>query len=155
MNIAIIFAGGRGNRMHEYSRPKQFLEYRGKAVVTYTIEAFQRHPLIDGIIVVSLESWIPYMKQQIENNHLTKVVEVLACGTTGQDSIYNGLECAARLYPDDTIVLLHDGVRPLVTGLTIAENIRIVKEKGNCVTCVPATETFIINQDGVVLTFPM
>lgn len=147
MNIAIIFAGGQGNRMHEYSRPKQFLEYRGKTVVTYTIEVFQRHPLIDGIIVVSLESWIPYVKQQIENNRLTKVVEVVAGGTTGQDSIYNGLECAARLYPDDTIVLLHDGVRPLVTGLTIAENIRIVKEKGNCITCVPATETFIINQD--------
>lgn len=147
MNIAVIFAGGQGLRMHHYSRPKQFLEYRGKPVVIYTLEVFEQHSDIDGVVVVCLEDWIPYLRNQITKYHLKKVVDIVPGGKTGQDSIYNGLECVERHYPDDTVVLIHDGVRPLVKEDTITECIRTTHDKGSCVVCVPATETFVIVQD--------
>ena len=65
MNIAVIFAGGSGVRMNTKSRPKQFLELNGKPILIYTIELFDNHPDIDGIVVVCLESWIPFLQKKI------------------------------------------------------------------------------------------
>ena len=146
MNIAMIFAGGSGKRMNTVSKPKQFLELRGKPIIIYTLELFDLHEEIDGIVVVCLEAWIPYLKKMLKKFEITKVVEVVPGGATGQDSIYNGLECVARHYPDDSTVLIHDGVRPLIVPQTITDNIRTVREHGNCITCVPATETFMVKQ---------
>ena len=140
--------------MRRYSRPKQFLEYRGKPILVYTIEVFQQHPMIDGIIVVCLEDWIPYLRQQLDKYNLNKVVDVVVGGETGQDSIFNGLECATRRYADDTIVLIHDGVRPLVKEQTISDCLRETRDKGNCVVCVPATETFVVKQDDLQYWLP-
>lgn len=149
MNIAVIFAGGQGNRLHYHSRPKQFLEFRGKPIVVYTIEAFQHIQQVDAIVVACLDDWIPYLRSQIEKYDLTKVVEIVPGGKKGQDSIYNGLVCTKQHFSDDSIVLIHDGVRPLVTEKTVIECIETAKEKGNCVVCVPATETVAIkNTDG-------
>ena len=149
MNIAVIFAGGQGNRLHYHSRPKQFLEFRGKPIVVYTIEVFQHIQEVDAIVVACLEDWIPYLRSQIEKYDLTKVVEIVPGGKKGQDSIYNGLVCTKQHFSDDSIVLIHDGVRPLVTEKTVIECIETAKEKGNCVVCVPATETVAIkNTDG-------
>lgn len=150
MNIAVIFAGGTGQRMHTKSRPKQFLELNGKPIIIYTIELFDNHPEIDGVVVVCLESWIPFLKKMLRKFEINKVVGIVPGGETGQESIYKGL-CATERYlqsknSSDDIVLIHDGVRPLITEETIYENIKTVKMKGNCITCVPATETFIINQ---------
>lgn len=154
MNVAVVFAGGQGIRMHEYSRPKQFLEYRGKPIVIYTLDVFEDHPDIDGIIVVCLEDWMPYLWRQIARYHMKKIVDIVSGGETGQDSIYNGLECANRHYPDDTVVLIHDGVRPLVKANTITDCIRVTRDKGNCVVCVPAMETIVIKQEDGDLTVP-
>lgn len=143
-NIAVIFAGGQGRRMHEYSRPKQFLEYRGKSVIAYTLDIFQQHHEIDGIVVACLENWISYLERQVRRFGLSKVVEIVPGGKTGQESIYLGLESAARHFPMDSVALIHDGVRPLVRESTITENIKVAHEKGGCVTCVPATETFVV-----------
>ena len=148
MNVAVIFAGGQGGRMQRYSRPKQFLEYRNKPVVVYTIEIFQHIPEIDGIVVACLEDWIPYLRIQVRKYHLDKVVEIVPGGKRGQDSIYNGLACVEEHYPDDTMVLIHDGVRPLAMEKSIIECIEVAKEKGNCVVCVPATETVITSSEG-------
>lgn len=158
MNIAVIFAGGTGQRMHTKSRPKQFLELNGKPIIIYTIELFDNHPDIDGIVVVCLESWIPFLKKMLRKFEINKVVEIVSGGETGQESIYKGL-CAAETFSkskqsSDDIVLIHDGVRPLITEETITENIKVAKEKGNCITCVPATETFIINQPDGSLEIP-
>ena len=147
MNVAVIFAGGQGGRMQRYSRPKQFLEYRNKPVVVYTIEIFQHIPEIDGIVVACLEDWIPYLRIQVRKFHLDKVVEIVPGGERGQDSIYNGLACVEQHYPDDTMVLIHDGVRPLAMEKSIIECIEVAKEKGNCVVCVPATETVIARSE--------
>ena len=150
MNVAVIFAGGHGGRMQRYSRPKQFLEYRNKPVVVYTIEIFQHIAEIDGIVVVCLEDWIPYLRSQVEKYQLTKVVEIVPGGKRGQDSIYNGLACVEQHYPDDTIVLIHDGVRPLAMEKSIIECVEVAKEKGNCVVCVPSTETVVTRSEGAL-----
>lgn len=156
MNIAVIFAGGSGNRMHTKSRPKQFLEYNGKPIIIYTLELFDNHPMIDGIVVVCIESWIPFLKKMLKKFEITKVVRIEKGGTTGQESIYNGLVSAEQYSKDkdDTVVLIHDGVRPLITEDTITDNINICREKGNCITCIPATETFIVKQEDGGLEIP-
>ena len=154
MNIAVIFAGGSGKRMNTVSKPKQFLELRGKPIIIYTLELFDTHPEIDGIVVVCLESWIPYLHKQLRKFEINKVVDVVPGGETGQDSIFNGLDCAHRHFPDDSIVLIHDGVRPLITEQTITDNIAKAKEFGNCITCIPATETFVVKQEDGELTIP-
>lgn len=153
-SIAVIFAGGSGKRMKTVSRPKQFLELGGKPVIIYTLELFDVHPGIDGIIVVCLESWIPFLKKQLRKFEITKVVDIVPGGSTGQDSIYNGLAVAHTKYQNDDIVLIHDGVRPLITQQTISDCIHSVIEKGNCITCIPATETFVVKQEDDSLTIP-
>lgn len=154
MNIAVIFAGGSGKRMNTVAKPKQFLELNGKPIIVYTIELFDNLPDINGIVVVCIKDWIPYMHKLIRKFELTKVVDVVPGGATGQDSIYNGLECSAKHYPDDSIVLIHDGVRPLINERTILECIKITKEHGSCITCIPATETFVVKQEDKSLRIP-
>lgn len=152
MNIALIFAGGSGTRMNTVSRPKQFLEFRGKPIIIYTLEIFDNHPDIDGIIVVCLEKWIPFLIKQLKKFEITKVKDVVSGGSTGQMSIFNGLQAARKKYKEKDIVLIHDGVRPLISEKTISDNIRIVEEKGNCITCVPTTETFVVKtSDGMII----
>lgn len=154
MNIAIIFAGGSGKRMNTVVRPKQFLELNGKPIIIYTLELFDNHLDIDGIVVVCIESWIPFLKKMLKKFEINKVVEVVPGGKTGQDSIYNGLSAAAKHYSKDSIVLIHDGVRPLIVEQTITDNIETAKKEGNCITCVPATETFVVKQEDGSLNIP-
>ena len=155
MNIAIIIAGGRGERLHDYySRPKQFLEYRGKPIVVYAIEAFQHCAAIDGIVVACLEDWIPYLRGKVAQFNLSKVVEIVPGGATGQDSIYNALAYVESRYPADSLMLVHDGVRPLVTEKAIVECISVAQREGNCVVCVPALETVVVRQKDGVLDVP-
>ena len=156
MNIAIIFAGGSGTRMHTKSRPKQFLEYNGKPIIIYTLELFDNHPMIDGIVVVCLETWIPFLQKMLRKFEINKIISIEKGGATGQESIYNGLVSADYHTKGDenTVVLIHDGVRPLITEQTITENINTVREKGNCITCIPATETFIVRQEDGSLEIP-
>lgn len=154
MNIAVIFAGGAGNRMNTKSRPKQFLELNGKPIIIYTIELFDNHPMIDGITVVCIEAWIPFLKKQLKKFEINKVGIIVPGGNTGQDSIYNGLSATKECYGEDCNVLIHDGVRPLITEETITDCINTVNAKGNCITCVPATETFVVKQDDGMLEIP-
>lgn len=158
MNIPVIFAGGSGKRMNTKSKPKQFLDLNGKPIIIYTIELFDNHPNIDGIVIVCIEDWIPYLKKMLNKFEISKVIAVVPGGKTGQESIYKGL-CAAENYAIekkdmDTIVLIHDGVRPLITEETITDNIEKVKECNSCITCVPATETFVVSRKDGMLDIP-
>lgn len=146
MNIAIIFAGGMGKRMNmdAHAKPKQFLKLHGKPVIVYTLEHFQEHDEIDGIIVSCLESWITYCADLIEQYRLTKVAAIVPGGDTGQASILNGLCRAKELYPDDSIVLIHDGVRPLINAETISKAIACTKNHGSAITVSPAIETIAV-----------
>ncbi len=147
MNIAVVFAGGTGQRMNTTSKPKQFLELHGKAIIIYTLEHFQNHPQIDGIVVVCLESWLSYCKELLEKYHITKVMDIVSGGRVGQESIYNGLVAAYNRYPADSIVLIHDGVRPLINEQIISEDIACVKKYGNAITVSPAIETIVLKQE--------
>ena len=147
MNIAIIFAGGTGSRMNTKSRPKQFLELHGKPIIIYTLEKFDNHPLIDSIVVVCLKAWIPFLKKLVEKYNLLKVASIVTGGETGQQSIYNGLCEVERLYDSDSVVLIHDGVRPLIDEETITNNIDSVLKNGNAITVAPAIETITIKEN--------
>ena len=144
MNIAVILAGGQSSRLNAFDRPKQFLEYGEKPIIVYTMEAFQQNTMVDAIVVACLEDWIPYLRDKIEQDKLGKVVGIVPGGKTGQDSIYNALHFAEQHYPKDSLMLIHDGVRPLVLQETISECISVARERGNCVTCVPAMETVLV-----------
>ena len=144
MNVALIFAGGVGKRMNSKALPKQFLELHGKPILVYTMEHFQKHDQIDGIVLVCVEEWIAYCKNLIENYHLTKVVAMVAGGRTGQESIYLGLKELHSQFPNDTITLIHDGVRPLIDESTITNVIRCVQEHGSAITVSPAIETITV-----------
>lgn len=147
MNIAIIFAGGSGVRMGA-GVPKQFLEINGKPIIIHTLQLFQYHDQIDKIYISVLADYIPYMRELVDEYRLSKVAEVIGGGETAQDSIYNALKKAENENPQDSIVLLHDGVRPFVSYEVISDNIRSVEEKGNGITCTPCYETIMISKDG-------
>lgn len=151
MNIALIFAGGVGQRMNSKTKPKQFLELHGKPIIIYTIEQFENHPDIDNIILACVKDWIPYLHKLIERNHLKKVIDVVPGGESGQHSIFNGLKSCKEHFSDDSIVLLHDGVRPLIDAETITHNIECVKKNGSAVTVSPAVETIAFKEtDGCI-----
>lgn len=143
MNIAVIFAGGAGSRMNSRERPKQFLELYHKPIIIHTLEHFEAHPEIDVIVIACIEEWIGYLQALIETYHLQKVREIVSGGETGQLSIYNGLVAAERIGGKDAIVLVHDGVRPLITERLISENIRNVREHGSAITTGAVTETLL------------
>ncbi len=144
MNIAIIFAGGTGQRMNTKTKPKQFLELHGKPIIIYTLEDFEQHELIDAIIVVCVEGWIDYCHSMIDKFHISKVKAVIPGGETGLLSRYEGVKKAAEMYPENTVCLMHDGVRPLIDHETITKNIESVEKSGSAVTVAPAVETIAV-----------
>lgn len=146
MNIAIIFAGGKGTRMGSQI-PKQFLEINGRPILIYTLDLFQSNKKIDKIYISTLEEYIPYVKELTQKYQITKVIDVIKGGETAQDSIYNALKRAEKDNPGDSIVLLHDGVRPYVDLNIIDENINSVKKYGSAITSIPAYETIMISKD--------
>lgn len=144
-NIAIVFAGGTGKRMNTRSQPKQFLELHGKPILVYTLEEFNNHPEIDGIILVILEEWIDYCKELVEKYRLNKVKDVVGGGNSALSSQREGLLKARELFSENNvIVLIHDGVRPLIDEETISKNIECVKEHRTAITVTPAIETITI-----------
>ena len=151
MNIVVIFAGGTGQRMNSVSLPKQFLKVHDKPIIVHTIEKFQNTSSIDKIVVVSIASYIDEVKRLKEVYNLTKIASIVEGGASGQLSIYNGLVEAKKISTsNDDIVLIHDGVRPLIDEETINENIECVKNNGNAITISKAIETVVVINDDVV-----
>ena len=147
-NFALIFAGGVGARMDTVSLPKQFLEVHGKPIIVHTIEHFQKCNDIGKIVVVCVKEYIQYMVELKEKYNLNKIEVITEGGETCQDSIFRGLTVINKLSTDkDDIVLIHDGVRPVIDVNTIQQNILCVKENGSCVTVSKAIET-ILTLDG-------
>lgn len=151
MNVALIFAGGTGKRMNTNGIPKQFLELNGKPIIIHTLEKFENHDEIDGIVISCLQEFIPKMWKLCNKFHITKVQAVVPGGETGQESIYHGLCKIDELFPVNSVVLVHDGVRPLVDPTTITKAIACVRENGSAITVTPATETIITeSKDGEI-----
>lgn len=148
MVTALIFAGGTGQRMNSRAKPKQFIEIHGKPILIYTLEHFEYHEEIDDIIIVCLEDWIDKLKNYLHRFGITKVYNIVPGGATGHDSIYNGLMALKKKASPDDIILIHDGVRPLITEELISENISTVKKYGNAITVEPSRESVVVSEDG-------
>jgi 2-C-methyl-D-erythritol 4-phosphate cytidylyltransferase len=149
--IAVIFAGGVGDRMGS-PVPKQFLEVAGKPIIAHTLEPFQRHPRIHAIYIACLPAAMDKMQAIVDDFGLDKVKRIVPGGATGQDSIYNGLTAAKdNGESDQSIVLIHDGVRPYISTDLLDANIECVERYGSAVTCTPASETVITSADGLTI----
>lgn len=147
MNIALIFAGGTGTRMKNTGKPKQFLELYGKPIIIYTLEIFERHPMIDKIVIPCVHGWEEYLAELIEKYHITKVDKILTGGKDTQESKMNALKYLKTFVDDKDIVLLHDAVRPIITEDLITQNIESVKIYGNAITAATFIETCIVAED--------
>lgn len=141
MNYAIIFAGGVGNRMQNGALPKQFLELNDKPIIIYTLEQFEYNDMIDGIIVVCVAGWEDYLQKKLDFFGITKVTKILTGGSSAIESQFIGLDFINNLGEGNSIVLLHDGVRPLIDQETITKNVECVQKNGSAITVVPAIET--------------
>ncbi len=146
--VAVIFAGGAGKRMNSREKPKQFFLLHDKPIIIYTLEKFEEHELVDSIVVACIKEWIPYLESIVRKHSISKVRAIVPGGVTGQESIFLGLKAAEDIKKtDNPIVLIHDGVRPLIYHDTITDNIRSVIEHGSAITSVTVTETVLLLKD--------
>lgn len=146
MNIAVVFAGGVGKRMGA-ELPKQFIEIDNKPIIIHTLDVFEKNENVDKIVVSCLSEWIDYLKELLEKYEMKKVAAIVPGGETGQMSIFNGVEYAYNNFSKDSIVIIHDGVRPFIDDQLLNKCIQTAKEKGSAVSCVPTTETFMVTDD--------
>jgi len=146
-NIALIIAGGVGNRMHQ-DIPKQFLTVNEKPVIVYTMEAFQNHPDIDDIAVVCLQGWENVLRAYANQFNITKLKYVIEGGATGQESIRNGVFKLEKNYAADDAVLIHDAIRPMVSAEIISDCIVKTKQYGDATAVIPCTEAMMQTDDG-------
>lgn len=152
MNYALIFAGGTGIRINSLSKPKQFLELNGKEIIIHTLEHFENHSEIDKICIVCIKQWVEHMRLQVEKNHISKVKWIVPGGDTGHLSIRNGLKTIFpdSIKPTDDVVLIHDGVRPLINAKLISDNISCVMLHGSSITVTPVIETVVVAREGKI-----
>ena len=148
MNIALIIAGGSGQRMNQ-DIPKQFLNVNDKPVIIYTLEAFQRHPNIDKIEVVCLDGWQEILRAYCKQFGITKLANVVEGGENGQSSIRNGLWDLKEMYDENDLVLIHDAIRPMVSEEIISVAIRVCKKYGYSSSVIPCDDALRKTEVGV------
>ena len=154
MNTALIFAGGVGSRMHSKERPKQFLEMYNKPIIIHTLEHFENHPDIDAIVVGCVEGWTVYLQSLLYKFRIEKVKKIVTGGATGQLSIYNGLVAAKEVSGEEnTVILIHDGVRPLINSKLISDNIESVKKNGSAITTAVVKETILVVKEDYFIDY--
>jgi len=147
MNIALIIAGGSGNRMGQ-DIPKQFIHIYDKPVIIYTLEGFQKHPSIDAIEVVCLDGWHDVLNAYCHQFNITKLKWIVSGGKSGQESIRNGVFNLEGKASNDDIIIVHDGIRPLVDEFVLTDVILKAEKFGNAVTSMPYNEQiFVVNPD--------
>jgi 2-C-methyl-D-erythritol 4-phosphate cytidylyltransferase len=147
MNFALILTGGVGQRLRSSGLPKQFIELYGKPIVAYTLDKFELCEEIDQIVIVCHGSWIVKMEDIIKKYNFNKVTCIVAGGKERHDSVQIGLQEVNKKSNEKDIVVIHDGVRPLVKKSTIVENIRIAKENGNAMTVRSVTESVVVTKN--------
>ena len=147
MNTALIIAGGTGTRMG-MEVPKQFITINGKPILIYTMECFEQHPMIDAIELVCLDGWQDIAKKYAEKFNITKLSNIVTGGSTGQESIRNGVYALEGICSEDDIVIIHDGIRPLIDESVLSDVIVKCKQYGNAVSSLPYNEQiFIVDDD--------
>ncbi len=146
MNVALLTAAGTGTRMGQ-DIPKQFIHVDNRPIIIHTMEAFQRHPSIDAILVVTLPEWMEVLKAYAKQFNITKLRWVVAGGATGQESIYNGLMVLKEELDPSDIVLVHDGNRCMVSGDIISNSLAIFQTHGSAVAAIPCVEAVFRSKD--------
>ena len=148
MNVVLLTAAGSGTRM-QLNIPKQFIHVDDKPVIIYTMEAFQNHPSIDAIIVVTIDSWSDVLWAYAKQFGITKLKWVVPGGDSGQESIRKGLEVLKKELNDEDVVLVHDGNRPLVSSQIISDSLATFSKFGCAVAAIPCTEVVFESDDGL------
>lgn len=145
MNIALILAAGVGQRMRSAGMPKQFLKLFGKPIIVYTLEKFEQSEDIDKIVIVCREGYTDQLNELLNLYHIGKVEKVIIGGDDRQVSLRKGLIALGDLgASENDIVVIHDGVRPMITSAIIRENVRIAQKYGCAVTVHPVNESVVI-----------
>ena len=147
MVVAVIIAAGSGRRMGQ-DVPKQFLNVYDKPVLMYTLAGFQKHRQIDAIEVVCLDGWHDMVWAYARQLGITKLKWVINGGATGQESIRNGVEHLKGICEEDDIVIIHDGIRPLVDDFVLTDVIETCRIHGNGVTSLPYNEQIFLVDPG-------
>ena len=146
-NIAIIIAGGSGSRMGQ-NIPKQFINVYDKPVLIYTLEGFQRHPMIDAIEVVCIEGWEKVLQAYANQFNISKLQWITVGGDSAQESIRNGVYNLEGKANDDDIIIIHDGIRPMIDDSVLTDVIEKAEKYGNAVTSMPYNEQiFVVDKD--------
>ena len=148
MVVALLTAAGSGTRMHQ-DIPKQFIHVDNKPVIIHTMEAFQKHPSVDAIMVVTIDSWSEVLWAYAKQFNITKLRWVIPGGTTGQESICNGLDALIKELSYDDIVMVHDGNRPLVSSEVISNSLVTFAAHGSAVAVIPCTEVVFESDNGI------
>ena len=148
-NIALIIAGGSGQRMGQ-DIPKQFLTVNEKPVIIYTLEAFQKHAEIDGIVVVCLEGWEQVLRAYVKQFNITKLKDIVTGGENGQESIRKGIFALEKQFDPCDLVLVHDAIRPMVSVDIISDCIVKNRQYGCAIATVPCAEAMLQTDDGVI-----
>lgn len=151
-NIALIIAGGSGNRMGQ-DIPKQFINVYDKPVIIYTLESFQRHPMVDLIEVVCIDGWQDMLWTYAEQFNISKLKWVVTGGSTCQESIRNGVFFLEDKGEANDIIVIHDGIRPLVESSVLSDVINTCKKYGTAISSMPYNEQiFVVDKDNEATT---
>lgn len=148
MNIALILAGGNGSRT-EQAIPKQFISIYEKPIIIYTLEAFQKHPDVDGIIVSCIDGWHEVLKSYAAASGVTKLKWVIEGGDNGQSSARNALLALEDVCDEEDIVIIHDAVRPMISSKIITDCIAKAEKFGSGLSAVRCQETIMRTEDGL------
>ena len=151
MNYAIILAGGTGQRMRQSGMPKQFLDVYGKPIIVYTLETFQACEDVDEIIIPCNSDWLDHMQGLVKKYHLSKVKHVICGGADRMGSVWAGIREIEDTIMEDDVVVIHDGVRPLVEDAVIRENVKVAQTKGNAMTVRANIETVVVTENDVAV----
>lgn len=151
MNAALIIAGGSGHRMGQ-DIPKQFINVYDKPVLIYTLEGFQKHPMIDAIELVCIDGWHDVVWAYAKQFGIDKLKWIVSGGGTGQESIRNGVYQLEDKCAEEDIVVIHDGIRPLVDASVLTDVIKTCQRYGNGVTSMPYNEQIFVKDDDLSTT---
>lgn len=143
MTIAIVIAGGVGSRMGA-DIPKQFVQVNGKPVLFYTLEAFENHPMVDAIELVCIDGWQDTVWAYAKKFNITKLKWIVNGGANGQESIRNGVYGLEGKCHSEDVVIIHDGIRPLVDAAVLDDVIQKARQFGNGVTSMPYNEQIFL-----------
>lgn len=149
--IALIIAGGVGARTKQ-DIPKQFIHIDNKPLLIYTLEAFERHPNIDEILVVCLDGWHEILKAYTNQFNISKLKYIVSGGDTGYKSIHNGIKELEKHCNKDDIVIIHDGNRALVTDEIISGALSTFYQYGSAVVAIPCVEVAFLSEDKLTST---